>query len=127
MSLEKFALDGKVAIVTGSGRGIGEEIATRLARKGAKVVVIDPLKTYTAEKADEWIGLRPGTDGALALGIAHVMMEKGSYDSAFADDWTHGLRDFREYVKNFSPKVVEQITWVKAERIERLGQHLPGK
>ena len=37
--------------------------------RGTKIVVIDPLKTYTAEKADEWIGIRPGTDGALALGI----------------------------------------------------------
>jgi anaerobic selenocysteine-containing dehydrogenase len=88
------------------------------------VVVIDPLKTYTAEKADEWIGIRPGTDGALALGIAHVMMERGSYDLAFADDWTHGLREFREYVKDFSPKAVEEITWVKAERIERLAKDL---
>jgi len=93
-------------------------------KRGVKVVVIDPLKTYTAEKADEWIGIRPGTDGALALGIAHVMMEQGSYDSAFADDWTHGLRDFREYVKNFSPRAVEKIAWVKAERIERLAKDL---
>jgi anaerobic selenocysteine-containing dehydrogenase len=92
--------------------------------RGNKVVVIDPLKTYTAEKADEWIGIRPGTDGALALGIAHVMMEKGSYDLAFADDWTYGLREFREYVKEFSPKVVEKITWVKAECIERLARDL---
>jgi len=92
--------------------------------RGAKVVVIDPLKTHTAEKAGEWIGIRPGTDGALALGIAHVMMEKGSCDLAFLDDWTHGLREFKEYVKNFSPKAVEQITWVKAEKIERLAKDL---
>jgi anaerobic selenocysteine-containing dehydrogenase len=90
--------------------------------RGAKVVVIDPLRTFTAEKADEWIGIRPGTDGALALGIAHVIMEKGSYDSNFAEDWTHGLRDFREYVKRFSPHEVEKITWVKAEKVERLAQ-----
>jgi anaerobic selenocysteine-containing dehydrogenase len=92
--------------------------------RGAKVVVIDPLKTYTAEKADEWIGIRPGTDGALALGVAHVIMEKGLCDSAFADDWTHGLREFREYVKGFSPKEVEKITWVKTEQIERLAEDL---
>jgi anaerobic selenocysteine-containing dehydrogenase len=92
--------------------------------RGTKVIVIDPLKTYTAKKADEWIGIRPGTDGALALGIAHVMMEKGLYDSSFADDWTHGLREFREYVKGFSPKEVEKITWVKAEKVERLAKDL---
>jgi anaerobic selenocysteine-containing dehydrogenase len=92
--------------------------------RGTKVLVIDPLKSFTAEKADEWIGIRPGTDGALALGMANVMMEKGLYDTAFADDWTDGLRDFREYVREFSPKKVEKITWVKAERIERLAEDL---
>src|SRR4030042_1801666 len=94
---------------------------------GTKVVVIDPLKTYTAEKADEWVGIRPGTDGALALGMAHVMMEKGLYDMAFADDWTYGLREFREYVKGFSPKKVEKITWVKAEKMERMAEDLSKK
>jgi anaerobic selenocysteine-containing dehydrogenase len=92
--------------------------------RGVKAVVIDPLKTYTAEKADQWIGIRPGTDGALALGMAHVMMEKGLWDSEFADDWTHGLGEFREYVKGFSPKEVEKITWVKAEQVERLAENL---
>jgi anaerobic selenocysteine-containing dehydrogenase len=92
--------------------------------RGMKVVVVDPLKTYTAEKADEWIGIRPGTDGALALGMAHVIMEKGLYDAAFADDWTHGFGEFREYVRKFSPPEVEKITWVKAEKIERLAEDL---
>ena len=95
--------------------------------RGTKVLVIDPLKSYTAEKADEWIGIRPGTDGALALGMANVMMEKGLYDMAFADDWTYGLREFREYIRGFSPDKVEQITWVKAGRIERLAEDLSRK
>jgi anaerobic selenocysteine-containing dehydrogenase len=93
-------------------------------RRGAKVVVIDPLKTFTAMKADEWIGIRPGTDGALALGVANLMMAKGLYDPAFADDWMHGFGEFREYVKGFSPRDVEKITWIKAERIERLAEDL---
>jgi anaerobic selenocysteine-containing dehydrogenase len=93
-------------------------------RRGAKVVVIDPLKTYTAMKADEWIGIRPGTDGALALGVANLMMAKSLYDTAFADDWMHGFGEFREYVKGFSPKDVEKITWIRAERIERLAEDL---
>jgi anaerobic selenocysteine-containing dehydrogenase len=93
-------------------------------RRGARVVVIDPLKTYTAMKADEWIGLRPGTDGALALGVANLMMAKGLNDTAFVDDWMNGFGEFREYVKKFSPKDVEKITWIAAERIERLAQDL---
>jgi len=92
--------------------------------RGTKVVVIDPLKTYTAEKADEWIGIRPGTDGALALGMAHVILEEGLYDTAFVDDWMHGFEEFREYVKPFSPHQVEKITWVKAERIKKLAEEL---
>lgn len=92
--------------------------------RGAKIIVIDPLKTYTAEKADEWIGIRPGTDGALALGLTHVVMDKGLYDTAFADDWTHGLGEFKEYVKGFTPEKVEKITWVKANTIERLAVDL---
>jgi anaerobic selenocysteine-containing dehydrogenase len=93
-------------------------------RRGVKVTVIDPLKTFTAEKADEWIGIRPGTDGALALGIIHVMMEKGIYDTAFADDWTQGFGELREYVRKFSPPEVEKIAWVKAKQIERLAEDL---
>jgi anaerobic selenocysteine-containing dehydrogenase len=92
--------------------------------RGTKVIVIDPLKTYTAEKADEWIGIRPGTDGALVLGMTHVMMEKGLYDTTFADDWTHGLGEFKEYVKGFPPEKVEKITWVKAEKIKTLTEDL---
>jgi anaerobic selenocysteine-containing dehydrogenase len=90
--------------------------------RGTKVVVIDPLKTYTAEKADEWIGLRPGTDGALALGMAHVIMEKSLYDTSFADDWTHGLEEFKEYVRGFPPEEVEKITWIKGEKIRALAE-----
>jgi anaerobic selenocysteine-containing dehydrogenase len=93
-------------------------------RRGAKVVVIDPLKTFTAEKADEWIGIRPGTDGALALGIIHVMMEKGLCDNAFADDWTHGFGELREYVRKFSSPEVEKMTWVRARQIDKLAEDL---
>ncbi len=92
--------------------------------RGAKVVVIDPLKTYTAEKADEWIGIRPGTDGALALGMIRLIIEKGLYDTAFADDWTNGFDELKEYVRGFPPERVEEITWVKAEKVERLAEEL---
>ena len=92
--------------------------------RGTEVVVIDPLKTYTAERSDLWIGIRPGTDGALALGIANVIIENDLYDEAFVDDWMHGFRDFREYVREFTPRNVEKITWVRAEQIERLAEDL---
>ncbi|MGB9439682.1 MAG: molybdopterin-dependent oxidoreductase, partial [Desulfobacterales bacterium] len=50
---------------------------------GARLVVIDPRYTVTASKADQYIGLKPGTDTALALGLMHVIFEKGLQDDAF--------------------------------------------
>lgn len=91
--------------------------------RGSKIIVIDPLETYTARKADEWVGIRPGTDGALALGMARVLLEDGC-DMAFADDWMEGFGEFREYVRRFTPDEVERITWVKADRLVRLAREM---
>ena len=62
---------------------------TQAKRRGAKLIVMDPLRVGLATKADEWLRVRPGTDGALALSLAHVMIEEGLYDEAFVRDWTN--------------------------------------
>ncbi len=60
-------------------------------RRGTKLVVIDPFCSNAAAKADEWIPIKPGTDGALALGMLHVMVhELGVYDRAFLEQHTNG-------------------------------------
>ena len=59
-------------------------------RRGARLIVVDPRRTGLASKADVWLRVRPGSDGALALGIANVMIERGWYDHAFVRDWTNG-------------------------------------
>jgi anaerobic selenocysteine-containing dehydrogenase len=59
-------------------------------KRGARLIVVDPRRTGPAKRADLWLRVRPGTDGALALGIAHVMIERGWYDRAFIRDWTNG-------------------------------------
>jgi anaerobic selenocysteine-containing dehydrogenase len=59
-------------------------------KRGARLIVVDPRRTGIAKKADLWLQVRPGTDGALALGIAHVMIERGWYDRDFIRDWTNG-------------------------------------
>lgn len=59
-------------------------------RRGARLIVVDPRRTGIAKKADVWLQVRPGTDGALALGIAHVMIERDWYDHDFIRDWTNG-------------------------------------
>lgn len=59
-------------------------------RRGAHVIVVDPRPAGLANKADLWLRVRPGTDGALALGIAHVMIEEGWFDEPFMRDWSNG-------------------------------------
>ena len=58
--------------------------------RGAKLVVIDPRHAGLAVKADTWLQVRPGTDGALALSIAGMMIEQGWFDAPFVRDWTNG-------------------------------------
>src|SRR5713226_2021923 len=58
--------------------------------RGAKLVVVDPRRVGLAVKADHWLPVRPGTDGALALSMAGVMIEHGWFDASFVRDWTNG-------------------------------------
>jgi anaerobic selenocysteine-containing dehydrogenase len=64
--------------------------AAAAVRRGAKVVVVDPRKVALAVKADAWLRVRPGTDGALALSIAGEMIARGWFDRDFVHDWTTG-------------------------------------
>lgn len=93
--------------------------------RGAEVVVIDPRKTMTAKLADaEWIPIRPGTDGALALGMCNVLITEELYDETFVREWTRGFDDFASYVQHFRPDVVEQITGVPAGTVVSLARRL---
>src|SRR4029453_6491173 len=58
--------------------------------QGAKLIVIDPRQHSLAQKADCWLQVRPGSDGALALGMIHVLLEEELYNAAFARKWTNG-------------------------------------
>jgi anaerobic selenocysteine-containing dehydrogenase len=64
--------------------------ALKAVERGAKLIVIDPRHVGLAGKADIWLRVRPGTDGALALGLAHIMIERGWYDRDFIRDWSNG-------------------------------------
>jgi len=81
------------------------------ARRGAEIVVIDPRRTETCRRTGaRWIPIRPGTDGALALSLIHVMLEEDIHDQAFADTWCHGVDELATYVQHFRPEVAESIT-----------------
>jgi anaerobic selenocysteine-containing dehydrogenase len=59
-------------------------------KRGMRLIVIDPRHVGLASKADLWLRVRPGTDGALALGLAHLMIERGWYDRDFIRTWSNG-------------------------------------
>ncbi len=59
-------------------------------KRGMRLIVIDPRHAGLANKADLWLRVRPGTDGALALGLAHLMIERGWYDRDFIRSWSDG-------------------------------------
>src|SRR6266581_3294283 len=70
---------------------LAHAVATTAAlKRGARMIVVDPRRAGPANRADLWLRVRPGTDGALALGIAHIMIERGWYDRDFIRDWTNG-------------------------------------
>ena len=94
-------------------------------KRGAKVVVIDPRRTKTARLTDaEWVPIRPGTDGALALGLSNVLIEEELYDESFVKNWTQGYPEFVQYVQHFRPEVVESITGVPQETVRSLARRI---
>jgi anaerobic selenocysteine-containing dehydrogenase len=90
--------------------------------RGARVVVIDPRRTQSAEGAELLVQIRPGTDGALALGIAHLLIERAAIDQPFVDANVHGFAEFAEMVRGYPPDRVAEITDVPPEVIERLAE-----
>jgi anaerobic selenocysteine-containing dehydrogenase len=99
----------------------------RAQKRGARVIVIDHRRNETAVAVHaEWIGIRPGTDGALALGALHVLIEENLYDHDFVACWTHGFDELSAYVGAFTPAKVEKITGVPAEGIRSLARSIAG-
>ena len=95
------------------------------ASRGADIVVIDPRRTETVERCNaEWVPIRPGTDGALALSMIGVLIDEDLHDEEFATNWCHGFDELRTYVGHFSPEVAESITGVPADTIRHLARRL---
>jgi len=88
-------------------------------KNGAKLLVVDPRRTYLAERADLWLQLRPGTSHALALGLLNVIIEESLYDKEFVEQYTYGFEDLVRHAKSYSPEVVSNITWVPPDLIRR--------
>ena len=91
----------------------------RARKNGAKVVVIDPRRTPTADKADILLSPKPGTDAALALAMAKVIIDRGLTDSEFINKYVSGFDRFAASLK-IAPPEAEKITGIPADMIEEL-------
>jgi anaerobic selenocysteine-containing dehydrogenase len=91
-------------------------------RRGAKVVVIDPLRHRTAKAADWHLPIRPGTDGALALAMINVIITEGLTDEAYVRDHTTGYEELVERVQEYSPEWAETETGIPADDIRTLAR-----
>ncbi len=91
-------------------------------RNGARLIVIDPYRTRTAALADWHIAIRPGTDGALALGLIHVILNEGLEDRAYIAAMTHGFEQLAERAREYTPERVAAWTGMTAAEIERLAR-----
>nr|HID58665.1 molybdopterin oxidoreductase [Desulfobacterales bacterium] len=104
------------------------------SKQRARVVQVETRLSNTAAKADEWLPIRPGTDAALAMGLAHVIITKGIYDKRFVNKFCFGFEDWtdksgkthmgfkRLALEQYSPQRVSDITGISASKIVALGQ-----
>lgn len=102
----------------------------RCMKLGTRIIVVDPRQTWLASRAKHWLPVRPGTDGALALAMLHVIIGDGLYDEEFVHDWCHGFEQLRARVKETTPAWAAPITGLSADEISRaarsFGRARPG-
>ncbi len=98
------------------------EVLKKAKNDGVKIMVVDPRKSPTTKFASLVCQLRPGTDGALALGCLNIIINEGLYDRKFVDRWTIGFDKLKEHVRQYSPERVSEITSVPIETIKEFAR-----
>ncbi|MBW2370643.1 MAG: molybdopterin-dependent oxidoreductase, partial [Deltaproteobacteria bacterium] len=93
-------------------------------KRGCKLVVLDPRYTKTAGLADKWYPIRPGTDMAFFLALAHVIIAEKRYDSTYVEQRLYGLPQLAEHVKPYSPEWAEHECDIPADDIRRIAREM---
>jgi anaerobic selenocysteine-containing dehydrogenase/thioredoxin reductase len=111
----------KCIVFWGSIPEVGTPAQTRAVyrglRNGAKLIVIDPRPIPIAKRADIWLKIRPGTDMALALAMANVIINEGLYDKEFVENWCVGFDKLRKHVQKYPPEWAAKVTGLTKEDI----------
>ena len=105
---------GKNPIYSNSDGLFGHAVVD-LMQRGSKLIVIDPRVTWLAAHAEYHLQLRPGTDAAVGMGFANVIIQEDIYDHEFVEKWCYGFKKFAECVSEWTPERVEEVAWVPAE------------
>jgi anaerobic selenocysteine-containing dehydrogenase len=90
--------------------------------RGAKLIVIKPEMQPDAAKADIWVPIRPGTDGALALAMLNVIVNEHLYDAEFVSRWCYGFDKLVPHIQKYTPEWAEPITGLTADQIKELAR-----
>ncbi|MBI3988394.1 MAG: molybdopterin-dependent oxidoreductase, partial [candidate division NC10 bacterium] len=134
-----FLLSFGYPLVEGGASPVRQMRAYGLLRQGrpghrARIVQVESRLSLTAAKADKWVPVKPGTLGALALGIAHILVKEGLYDKAFVEEFTFGFEDWKDrdgrwhlgfkrmVLEEYPPSVVSELTGVPLKTIIQLAR-----
>ena len=95
-------------------------------RKRGKVIVIDPVRTATAARADEWLPITPGTDAALLLAVVHTLFAENLVELGGVEPHIDGVDRMRQVAAEWSPERVASATGITADRVRSLARELAG-
>jgi anaerobic selenocysteine-containing dehydrogenase len=95
-------------------------------KNNTRIVVIDPIHSDTAKSIGTHVAVKPGTDAALALSMAHVTVTENRYDRSFAQDHILGFDRFCQYLDRFDPETASRITGVSPDTIRKLAREYAG-
>lgn len=95
-------------------------------KKGAKLVLVNPLRTDLSDNADYQVFPRPGTDGALALAVCKILLDSGHYDRDFVENHTQGFSEFAAYLASLSVSELCETAEVPVEDARRLAEYYSG-
>lgn len=95
----------------------GYNLILEAGRKGAKLIVVDPVRTQLASQADLWLQIRPGCDGLLAMSMLHVIISERLYDSDFVKQWTIGFEELKGAVGEYVPERIAPRIWLNPDDI----------
>lgn len=88
-------------------------------KRGAKLIVIDPIQTKLALLADIWLQIKPGYDGLLAMSMINVIISENLHDIDFVRNWTVGFNELKEAVRKYIPEKIAGKIWLSAEKIKK--------